>query len=253
MWRSWIPNGLSLGNLSCGFFSILIASNINITSIAQQQENYVIAGLFIIIAVLFDGLDGPAARILKVDGPLGEQLDSLADLTTFGIAPGYLMYRMYLSDITVQFSQFTFPLGMVIAVAYPVMAAYRLARFNVSHDTKSFIGLPSPIAGIFIGLLPFALQKYQINIGYAIALFLLLSILMVSNVKYAKPQVSMKAHFTILRISLFVMLAAVLTFTLGWYWVIVSAILLYVIMGMAAMLISLIQKFKVGHNQIKPK
>ena len=93
MWRSWIPNSISLGNLLFGFIAMLLSSSVaaeeNIESVST------ICGLLILIAALLDGFDGFTARLLKVESPLGEYLDSLADLTTFWF--GSRLYRI--SDI----------------------------------------------------------------------------------------------------------------------------------------------------------
>ena len=91
---AWIPNLLTLGNLTCGFVSLIFSST-------GSPEGYRVGAALILLAALLDGFDGQAARWLGVDSPLGKELDSLADNVAFGVAPGYLAYRMYLSGLNV--------------------------------------------------------------------------------------------------------------------------------------------------------
>ncbi len=80
--KKHIPNALTLGNLLCGIFAIKLGFS----------EHYFLAGFFVIFGAIFDFFDGFAARLLKVQGEIGKQLDSLADMVTFGVAPGVVMY-----------------------------------------------------------------------------------------------------------------------------------------------------------------
>lgn len=250
MWKSWIPNSLSLGNLSFGFYSVVVASSAYRNPGMPSEQVFMISGVLILIAALFDGFDGPMARKLKVESPLGQQLDSLADLTTFGIAPGFLIYQMYLFDIKIQVFNLpkAFPLGMLIASIYPISAAFRLARFNVEHVPGSFTGLPSPIAGVFIALIPLTLTTISIPLWVITTLYILMALLMVSNVHYSKPQVSMRTHFTVFRLILFVLLVVGLMVALGWYWVVLSVILLYIFSGIASFVLHLLQKISIGRK-----
>lgn len=247
MWKAWIPNGLSLGNLSFGFLAIVVASHAPYSQQFSPENIYLISGLLILIAALFDGLDGPMARLLNVQSSLGEQLDSLGDLTTFGLAPGFLMYKIYLADlrIAIPFLEITaFPLGMAIAVIYPICAAYRLARFSVDHDPRSFTGLPSPIAGVFIALIGISFKGYPLSRWVALSIFVLMAFLMVSNIKYTKPQVSLKPHFTYFRLLLFTIVVVLSMLVLGWWWVVFSVLIMYIFSGFIALGLELIQKFK---------
>ena len=184
--RAWIPNSLTMGNLLFGFLSIIYASN----------GHYVAAGFCILFAALLDGFDGQVARMLHVSSEIGAQLDSLADCVAFGVAPGYLAYSAYFSDITIalQGVDKVIPCGMFLAAIFPLCAAYRLARFNVDHDPSSFSGLPSPIAGIVMALIPIAFRdnsviKNDTFVFYLFIVFFILSaLLMVSTVRFAKPQ-----------------------------------------------------------------
>src|SRR5574339_412502 len=107
---------LTIGNLYCGFLSIGFAAS-------GEYKN---AAILIIIGMMLDSMDGRLARMLKVNGALGKELDSLADVVTFGVAPSFLVYYTY-------FYQFGL-LGLAVAGLFPLFGAYRLARFNISSD-----------------------------------------------------------------------------------------------------------------------
>jgi CDP-diacylglycerol--serine O-phosphatidyltransferase len=136
-----LPTLLTLGNAVCGFGAITFAAKVGPESVNENSVVF-IAGLLIFVGMVFDMLDGSAARWAKQASNFGAQLDSLCDVVTFGVAPAFIMLK---------FSREYHPrLLWVIAVLYMVCAVLRLARFNVetgeedSHD--SFSGLPSPAA-----------------------------------------------------------------------------------------------------------
>ena len=251
---SWIPNGLTMGNLCFGFFSMVTAAYATAESDPMERATIFFAsGILIIIAACFDGLDGPVARKLGVASPLGEQLDSLADLTTFGLAPGFLMFQMYFSDSSASPSWITAPLslptGMMIAAIFPICAAFRLARFNVSHDPLVFTGLPSPVAGLFIALLPILSRKeILIPAEGATVIFLAMSALMVSNIKYRKPQAYVKGKFAFFKITSFAIIIAALFIFVQWHLVLFSVALLYIFSGFIAFFIFILQKIAVRLN-----
>jgi CDP-diacylglycerol---serine O-phosphatidyltransferase len=133
-----IPNMFTLGNLYCGFLAIGFTAN-------GQHKN---AAILILIGMMLDSMDGRLARMLKADSALGKELDSLADIVTFGVAPSFLMYYTY-------FFQFGM-LGFAVAGLFPLFGAYRLARFNISSTKSSmnyFIGVPITAAGGILALL----------------------------------------------------------------------------------------------------
>ena len=251
---SWIPNGLTMGNLCFGFFSMATAAYATAEEDpVQRAAIFFASGILILIAACFDGLDGPVARKLGVSSPLGEQLDSLADLTTFGLAPGFLMFQMYLSDSSASPAWITAPLslptGMMIAAIFPICAAFRLARFNVSHDPLVFTGLPSPVAGLFIAMLPI-LGKREILIPTegATAIFITMSLLMVSNIKYRKPQAYVKGKFATFKIISFIIIITALFIFVKWHLVLFSVALLYIFSGLIAFFIFILQKIAVRLN-----
>lgn len=133
-----IPNMFTLGNLYCGFLSIGFAAH-------GEYHN---AAILILIGMMLDSMDGRLARMLNVDGDLGKELDSLADIVTFGIAPSFLVYYTYF---------FHFGLvGLAIAGLFPLFGAFRLARFNISPKKQSlhyFVGVPITAAGGILAIL----------------------------------------------------------------------------------------------------
>ncbi len=133
-----IPNMFTLGNLFCGFLSIGFAA----------EGEYNNAAILILIGMMLDSMDGRLARMLKADSSLGKELDSLADIVTFGVAPSFLVYYTYLNQLG--------KLGIMVAGLFPLFGAYRLARFNISSTKSSlnyFIGVPITAAGGILALL----------------------------------------------------------------------------------------------------
>ena len=134
----------------------------------------------IFLGAVFDFLDGFAARALKVKSEIGKQLDSLADLATFGILPALIMYQLT-ADITNGWEMY---IPLVIALA----AAVRLAKFNIdSRQTNYFIGLPTPAMALMCASLPFIRMEEHatgtFNIVTLLGLSLVLAFLMISRIK----------------------------------------------------------------------
>ncbi len=244
----WVPNLFTIGNLLLGFYSIILSLRSD-----ANQAMLKISAILIFLSVIFDGLDGFMARILDAKSELGGQLDSLADLVTFGIAPSTLFFMMFLNDLNVKLFSFQIPLGMILASFFPASVAYRLARFNVSHSEDSFDGLPSPIGGLVIALLPMIIYEIPLvipNIIYII-LYIFISYLMVSTIKYSKIQVSLFRRFSLLRglILIFSFLALIIFLYIRFgleisAFAILVVIFLYIISGIITLLIHLIQIFK---------
>jgi len=147
--KKHIPNTLTTLNLVGGLFSV----------ISTFEGNLALASLFIFIAALLDYLDGTVARLLKVYSELGKQLDSLADLVSFGVAPGILMYQLLL--LTGEGSPFMFDqrhIAPYFALLIPVCSALRLAKFNIDlKQAVNFIGLPTPANALFFAAIPLVL------------------------------------------------------------------------------------------------
>ncbi|BDA78333.1 CDP-diacylglycerol--serine O-phosphatidyltransferase [Leptospira kobayashii] len=246
---TWIPNTLTLGNLTLGFVSMLVASEIGLSA-TPSHELFQLAGVFIILAALFDGFDGMAARALDCTSELGADLDSLADLTTFGIAPGFLTYKMFLDEYKIDLfgRPDMFPVGMLIAALFPICAAYRLARFNVAHDPGSFHGLPSPVAGVVVGIFPLVFRVEQVPKLVAIAFFICTALLMVSTIRYSKPQVAIRGIFTWKRMAFALGGLALLVLAVGiskWPHFLYGAVGFYVFSGIVSFVIHTIQELRV--------
>ncbi|MDT7042413.1 CDP-diacylglycerol--serine O-phosphatidyltransferase [Candidatus Nitronereus thalassa] len=169
-----IPNILTTGNLFSGLASVVFVFH----------GRFEAAAIAILIAMIFDVLDGTSARLTDSTSEFGVEYDSLSDLISFGLAPGFLVYVWALKSPGM--------LGAAVMFAYVACGALRLARFNVmgsSGDNRFFTGLPIPAAAGFIS----TFYIFDNHIGHlseialpyvVIALSLLMSFLMVSTVKY---------------------------------------------------------------------
>jgi CDP-diacylglycerol--serine O-phosphatidyltransferase len=150
-----VPNTLTLLNLLCGSLAVMMAF----------RGFLVAASLLVAIGFFFDLFDGIAARLLHAQSPIGKELDSLADLITFGLAPAALLFGI--QEQAGQGGLFTpdLPAGTIILrllpFTLPVFAGLRLAKFNIDErQSHQFIGLPTPANGLMVLALPLVLQ-YQ--------------------------------------------------------------------------------------------
>lgn len=172
MKKSCIPNVFTFINLSCGILSIL----------STFDKNYLWAGIFIIIAGLVDRYDGRIARYLQVSSDLGKELDSLADLVSFGVAPSILIYLLFnLRDFGPAGI-----FGIAVLLIFPICGAYRLARYNATDFDGTFTGVPITVTGSFLGLFVMFVHQKDISIYVPVLLMLLGSYLMVSTFKLKK-------------------------------------------------------------------
>lgn len=180
--KKHIPNAITCGNLVSGCFSILfIASGMPIK-----------AAIMIIVAGLFDFLDGFAARALNAHSPIGPDLDSLSDVVSFGVAPGLIMCYMMNNAIDLpSVTLYGINLMPCLAFLLPVFAAIRLARFNIDETQQfAFRGIPAPGMAIFVASLPLALAQMghltDGALGYwaCLGITLILSFMMVSNLRF---------------------------------------------------------------------
>ena len=132
---SIIPNLFTSMNMFCGFLSIINAS----------QGKFIYSAWLIIIAAIFDGLDGIVARLTNSSSALGVELDSLSDVVSFGAAPAYLIYATELFKLNV--------FGVIISSLLMIAGGFRLARFNVQlvgFNKEFFKGLPIPTSALTI-------------------------------------------------------------------------------------------------------
>jgi CDP-diacylglycerol--serine O-phosphatidyltransferase len=155
------PNAITCGNLFCGCAAIVSAFN----------GNLVLSAYLVGIAAILDFFDGFVARILKVGGELGKQLDSLADMVTFGVVPGVVMYHLiqqglnYALAVPITETPMGNPVLPYFGFFITVFSGLRLAKFNIdTRQSDSFIGVPTPANSILICSLPLIL-KFQ-NKGY---------------------------------------------------------------------------------------
>ncbi len=200
--KAIIPNTFTAFNIFSGFLSIVFAS----------EKHFDIAVILIIVAGLFDAIDGIVARLVNTSSKFGVELDSLSDIVSFGAAPSFLLYEVYLH-------QFGW-MGMVLSSLPIIFGSFRLARFNVQLEDVTiktdFRGLPIPVAAITIGTFVFTFQNnntIENPIAYlVIPLTLLISLLMVSTIRYdaiPKPKNLSSAGKTFLII--FLMIAIFVT------------------------------------------
>jgi CDP-diacylglycerol--serine O-phosphatidyltransferase len=171
-----IPNTITLLNLLAGCFAILSAF------FAEFQ----MALIFILIAAVFDFLDGLAARLLNAYSPMGKELDSLSDMVSFGVAPGFIVFSLLLQNNA--------PLYLLpTAFFIPLFSALRLAKFNIdSRQTENFLGLATPANAVFWGsfaTLPlYMFFNHSQTITLTISLLVLFCLLMISEL----PMFSLK-------------------------------------------------------------
>jgi CDP-diacylglycerol---serine O-phosphatidyltransferase len=143
--KKHIPNFITTLNLFSGCVGIIVA--------LQYRIDY--AAYFIAIAALFDFLDGMIARILHVKSEIGKELDSLADVVSFGVLPGIIVFQLMANSPNTPAAGSVISFFSLIALIIPILSAVRLAKFNLdTRQTTSFIGLPVPANALFLGSLP---------------------------------------------------------------------------------------------------
>jgi len=161
--KAVVPNSITLGNLACGIIGIVLTF----------QTNMLGAAICMVIAAILDFFDGLAARALGVSGDFGKQLDSLADMTTFGVLPGIMLFQY----ISIGYGEYFIPLDErpiahvlleFTGFLYALFAALRLAQFNIDENqSDSFIGVPSPAAALFVASFSLILSvQYGLNMYY---------------------------------------------------------------------------------------
>ncbi len=182
--KKHIPNAITCCNLLCGCLSVYFSMQIN------EQ----LAAILIFAALVFDFCDGLVARALQAHSPIGKELDSLADVVSFGVAPAFILinlftYHVFYPEPSLTWLKFS-------SFLIPVFAALRLAKFNIdTRQAEMFFGLPSPSPGIFIASLPLIfltdgfLKPYLINPWVLVGITVFLSGMMVSEI----PLFSFKA------------------------------------------------------------
>ena len=159
---SYIPSMITIANFTCGLLAIY----------SVLVHDFYFGVIFIITGMLFDLFDGMVARKLNSVSEIGAQLDSFADLVTFGVAPSILAYSVSLNSLQ--------SIGMLCALAYSICGMLRLARFNVQQSKlPTFIGMPIPFAALCLIILCFLNNPILLALGTCG-----LSYLMVSTIKF---------------------------------------------------------------------
>ena len=182
--RAVVPSLFTVLNMFCGFLSIIHAS----------KGEFINASWFIILAAGFDAFDGIMARITRSSSEFGVQIDSLSDVVSFGAAPSFLVYQMYLHNLA--------GYGILISSLPMIFGGLRLARFNVQLvglDKDHFVGLPIPVSALTIA--SFVLNYWSdirgldsVAADFLPWMLVALSLLMVSKVKYdTLPKISKRA------------------------------------------------------------
>jgi len=167
-----IPNLLTISNLICGCIALYFTFH----------NNLVLAAYIIGLAAVFDFMDGAVARLLNMSSPMGKELDSLADMVSFGVVPGSVVFHLLEASTLSAYS--------FVALTIPAFSAYRLAKFNVDErQNENFIGLPTPANCLIFVSLPLITSFHEESMVASvieipevlIALTLLLSLALVSE------------------------------------------------------------------------
>jgi CDP-diacylglycerol--serine O-phosphatidyltransferase len=160
--KKHIPNFVTLLNLFCGSIAVIFA----------VHNNFVAAAVFVFLGIFFDFFDGLLARKFNVQGPLGVQLDSLADMVTSGLVPGIVMYKLISMSINApeivtqnewnanfSFQELNIVPVALIGLFVTLASAYRLAKFNIDEDQQTYFkGLPTPANALLVLSLPLIIQ-----------------------------------------------------------------------------------------------
>jgi CDP-diacylglycerol--serine O-phosphatidyltransferase len=146
--KKHLPNAITCANLFSGCVGIVFCF----------KENLIYAAYAIFLAAIFDFFDGLASRVLQSYSGIGKDLDSLADMVSFGVLPSAIMYELFLQAPQIEIS----PYLNFIAFLIPVFSALRLAKFNVdTRQAESFIGLPTPANAILIASFPLIIEQHN--------------------------------------------------------------------------------------------
>jgi len=242
-----LPGMFTMGNLACGFGSIILSTGAGLSAGYSVNRNLFEAVWLIILAAFFDFLDGLVARFSKSYSRFGVELDSLTDIVSFGVAPAVILVSFSL----ISHGNWAWILGFV----YLMAASFRLARFNISASLErklNFVGLPVPAAAIV--LVSYILFTYEVwgeirLERFFIILVLATSALMVSTVEFetmprfdfAQVKNRIKVLFIFLVAAAIMINASLMIFPFG---------MLYIIQGLGKLFITLLKGEK---KEIKRK
>ncbi len=197
-----LPNMFTAASIFVGIFSMVSAI----------KGDYEFAAWLIVLALIFDALDGRVARLTNTCSRFGVEFDSLADIVSFGVAPALLIY-MYIGH---DFGR----IGIVVSAMYVVLGAIRLARFNVTTsqiEPSVFIGVPIPTAAVFISVLVLLFEDYTSMHTYKYLILIaavLIALLMVSNIRYPsfKKLDLQSLHYMRLFVTLLIVASAIVVY-----------------------------------------
>jgi CDP-diacylglycerol---serine O-phosphatidyltransferase len=197
-----IPNFFTLLNLVFGCVAIVLILQVGQSIVILNNdtgtydpffpEKLAWGSLFVFLAAVVDFLDGFVARLFKATSKMGEQLDSLSDMVSFGVAPGMILYQLLRLSFAQEENGLNASLiSLLPAFIFTAAAAWRLAKFNISaNQSNSFRGVPTPAAGLLIASFPliiwyeyFGMQQLFINKWFLYGVIVLTSYLMVSNLQ----------------------------------------------------------------------
>ena len=225
--RVTIPSLFTVANFLFGFLSI----------IKSMEGNIHASAWFIILAILFDGMDGKIARWTSSETPFGFELDSLGDLLSSGIAPAILVYSASVRELGW--------IGFLLCFAYVITGGYRLARFNVvqaGDRTQGYIGLPIPVAGLTISA--FFISPLSLNAStetmVSVMLLSVLSVMMVCTIPYAWPRITFQGGWKEILGSIGVLIAVCLMAVIPRL-SLFPLVVLYILLGIAGWLVCLIR------------
>ncbi len=182
-----LPSFLTVGNLLCGYYAVLASYKGGAPELDQAAKA-------IGLAILFDSLDGRVARVTGSHSEFGKQLDSLADMISFGVAPAFLAFVWGLQTITqsVGFPQHTVQIGWLVTLGFVICCAWRLARFNIqgmlpASGMRYFVGMPCPAAAAMVAAVVHfektPLDDWRWSFAW-LALIAILAALMASTLRY---------------------------------------------------------------------
>lgn len=162
------PNLFTSANLLVGFYSVILSA----------KGNFYGAAIAIVLAVVFDNLDGKVARLVRATSSFGFEYDSLADLVSFGVAPAVLFYSLFYSS--------NGNLSIVVSMVYLLAGALRLAKFNITKHSDRFFGLPIPGAALVVASCTLIFYQFSLNAYKELFILpmLVVSYLMISNIRY---------------------------------------------------------------------
>ncbi len=234
--RCLFPNFFTMLNLFCGFLAMTFIVHA-MTSGEQGQAWFNWAALTICLAALCDALDGRIARVLGATTPFGKQLDSLADVVSFGAAPALLVYVHVFRD-----QGFDSIWMGGVASLFVCCGAARLARYNTSTVSGRFFqGMPIPAAGLMItGVTIF---PSRLNENLIALLVLLAAFLMISTLRYPNPEHILLDTFLPFRILFFILFAIAVINPAEWFFLLP---VFYMVYGLGSNLVDALRPREVG-------